>query len=130
MNNFEEFNKTRYAQMQSSIFNKTGSSIVSGYNISSASKLNLTGRFSIMEDTMLQIEAESHALTKSARVNIIKFRSLSVCLIKWNELLLRNNCLNIEANVSKKLKSTKGSLHMELLKVKKELNKCGTSASS
>ena len=82
MNNFEEFNKTRYAQIQSSIFNKTGSSIVSGSNISSANKLNLTGRFSIMEDTMLQIEAESHALTKSARVNIIKFRSLSVCLIK------------------------------------------------
>ena len=82
MNNFEEFNKTRYAQMQSSIFNKTGSSIVSGSNISSANKLNLTGRFSIMEDTMLQIEAESHALTKSARVNIIKFRSPSVCLIK------------------------------------------------
>lgn len=78
MNNFEEFNKTRYAQMQSSIFNKTGSSIVSGSNITSASKLNLTGRFSIMDEAMQNIELEMNALTKSARVKMIEFRSLNV----------------------------------------------------
>lgn len=70
MNNFDEFNKTRYAQMQSSIFNKTGSSIVSGTGSSSSSKPNLTGKFSVMEDAMRTIESEVHALTKSARVKI------------------------------------------------------------
>lgn len=70
MNNFDEFNKTRYAQMQSSIFNKTGSSIVSGTGFSSASKPNLTGKFSVMEDAMRNIEAEVRALTKSARVKL------------------------------------------------------------
>ena len=49
MSNFDELNKTRYAQLQSSIFNKTGSSIVNGSSLSSASKLNLTGKFSALE---------------------------------------------------------------------------------
>jgi hypothetical protein len=82
MSNFDELNKTRYAQMQSSIFNKTGSSIVAGSSVSSASKLNLTGKFSSMEDTVRVIEAETHSLTKSARVSALLLRNRSACWSK------------------------------------------------
>lgn len=82
MNNFDELNKTRYAQMQSSIFNKTGSSIVSGSSISLGSKLNLTGKFALMEESVRNIEAEAHALTKSARVDMLGFRNHSAWLTR------------------------------------------------
>lgn len=63
MNNFEEINSSRYAQMQSSILNKTGGSV-------SASKLNLTGKFALMEEQVRVIETDAKDLTKSARVNL------------------------------------------------------------
>lgn len=54
--------------MQSSIFNKTGSSIVSGTSLIS-NKPNLTAKFQIIEETVKKIEADAHYLTKSARVD-------------------------------------------------------------
>ena len=45
MNNFDEVSRTRYAQMQSSILNKS-----SGLQGSpNTSKLNLTGKFALLE---------------------------------------------------------------------------------
>jgi len=42
--------------MQSTIFNKSGNSFQSSSNLaSSGSKLNLTGKFSAMEDTVREI---------------------------------------------------------------------------
>jgi hypothetical protein len=52
MNNFDEINRSRYAQMQSSIFNKAGSSIVSGSTL--PAKPNLLSKFSLIEATVLQ----------------------------------------------------------------------------
>lgn len=69
MSNFEEINRSRYAQMQSSIFNKAGSSIVTGSTLGSGSKPNLLGKFALMEETVLRIEGDAHFLTKSARVS-------------------------------------------------------------
>lgn len=66
MNNFEEINSSRYAQMQSSILNKTGGSVSSN----SGSKLNLTGKFALMEEQVRVIESDAQDLTKSARVNL------------------------------------------------------------
>jgi hypothetical protein len=59
MNNFDEVNRTRYAQMQSSIFNKTGSSIVAGSSstLGSGSKLNLTGKFSVLEEAVAFLDS-------------------------------------------------------------------------
>lgn len=74
MNNFDELNRTRYAQMQSSIFNKAGSSIVSGSTLST--KPNLLSKFALLEDTVLHCEADTHALTKSSRVIPVLLRNL------------------------------------------------------
>ena len=52
MSNFEEISRSRYAQMQSTIFNKTGSSIVSGSSL--IAKPNLLSKFSIIENTVLR----------------------------------------------------------------------------
>jgi hypothetical protein len=71
MSNSEEINRSRYAQMQSSIFNKTGSSIVSGSNFGSTGKPNLLNKFGSIEETVLRIEVDAHALTKSARVHFL-----------------------------------------------------------
>jgi hypothetical protein len=45
--------------MQSSIFNKTGSSIVAGSSstLGSGSKLNLTGKFSVLEEAVAYLDA-------------------------------------------------------------------------
>ena len=45
MNNYDEVNSSRYAQMQSTLNNKSTSSIQS----SPGSKLNLTGKFAQLE---------------------------------------------------------------------------------
>lgn len=45
MNNFDEVSRTRYAQMQSSILNK--SSTLQG--TLNSTKLNLTGKFALLE---------------------------------------------------------------------------------
>jgi hypothetical protein len=71
MNNFDEANRSRYAQMQSSLLNKTGSSMQS----SPGTKLNLTGKFAMLEELTFAIEAEVHALTSGARVPLNPFRS-------------------------------------------------------
>ena len=60
--------------MQSSIFNKTGSFIVTA-NSNNNSKINLTGKFSIIEETVKHIEGETQALSRAAKVRFILFRS-------------------------------------------------------
>jgi hypothetical protein len=65
MNNFDEASRSRYAQMQSSILNKSGGLQGSP----GASKLNLTGKFSLLEETAFQMEGEAHGLTQAARVD-------------------------------------------------------------
>jgi len=77
MNNFDELNKSKYAQMQSSIFNKAGSSIVSSSSgFGTPSKLNLTGKFAGIEETVRSVENDSHILTQAARVSLFSFRNL------------------------------------------------------
>lgn len=77
MNNFDELNKSKYAQMQSSIFNKAGSSIISSSSgFGTPSKLNLTGKFFGIEDTVRTIENEAHILTQAARVFLFLLRNL------------------------------------------------------
>lgn len=72
MNNFDEVSRTRYAQMQSSILNKS-SSLQGSPNIS---KLNLTGKFALLEEKAFQIEGEVHALTQAARVTLVSTSKL------------------------------------------------------
>ena len=71
MNNFDEVTRSRYAQMQNSILNKTGSS----FQGSPPSKLNLTSKFALLEETTLHIEHETHALTQAARVPLLPRRN-------------------------------------------------------
>lgn len=58
MQNTQDMNSLRYAQMQSSIFNKSSTSNVSS-NIKSN---NLKGKFTFFEEALSLIETETHNL--------------------------------------------------------------------
>ena len=73
MNNFDEVNNSRYAQMQSTLNNKTG---FSQQQSSPGKNLNLTGKFAFLEQLTLTIEGEAHSLTSAARVSIGSFRKV------------------------------------------------------
>ena len=71
MNNFDEANRSRYAEMQSSLLNKTGSSMGG----SPSGKLNLTGKFALLEELTFSMEGEAHNLTSAARVSLMGRRN-------------------------------------------------------
>lgn len=60
--------------MQSSILNKS-SGLQSSPN---TSKLNLTGKFALLEEKAYHIETEAHALTQAARVKLHPYSNLPV----------------------------------------------------
>jgi hypothetical protein len=60
--------------MQSSILNKSGT-LQSSPN---SNKLNLTGKFALLEEKAYHIETEAHSLTQAARVKIFRFSNLPV----------------------------------------------------
>jgi hypothetical protein len=80
--------------MQSSIFNKTGNAIVSNTGLP-PSKLNLTGKFSSLEDSVRLIESEAHALTQAARVSLKTFRSLIAFSSRCVKLSRKRNSVNV-----------------------------------
>jgi len=67
--------------MQSSILNKSNG-LQSSPN---TNKLNLTGKFALLEEKAYQIENEAHALTQAAGVKYNTFSNPHVWLSKWNE---------------------------------------------
>lgn len=60
----EEVNSFKYAQMQSSILNKTGSSKTSG----SGNKSNLIAKFSSLEESLNQIDSDLRQLCSDTQV--------------------------------------------------------------
>ena len=72
MNNTDEVNRSRYAQMQSTLLNNTGSS----FQGNPPNKMNLLGKFALLEELTFKIEGETHALTAASRVVSGSFRSL------------------------------------------------------
>ena len=69
MHNTDDVHRSRYAQMQSSILNKSGASM------GGQPKLNLLGKLGSLEDTVAQIDREATALTDAARVPSQSLRS-------------------------------------------------------
>ena len=64
MNNTDEINKSRYAQVHSSIYDKSAFGAATG----SVGKISLISKLATLEETVKEIENESNALTDAARV--------------------------------------------------------------
>ena len=69
----DQLDSFRYAQMQSSILNKTGAS--KGSN--SGSKFNLVSKFAALEATLAEIESNLRQLSSDTQVTRLSHRSHS-----------------------------------------------------